>query len=152
MFLVVGALICSYKDSKFIHLASQNLISVMGPGYLFGVFRSSDESLLNTCQNDSSQFFRKAIRQRNLVRLVGPLDDDAFDVVFQGHVAHLSLRLTHFLLLFFNDLGSLLREWKQSLAFDVSADLIHGSGQLMHLEEQTLNQENPVFVCALPVV
>ena len=48
IFLVVGAFICSNKDSKFIHFASQNRTSVIGPGKFPGVFISSAESLLNT--------------------------------------------------------------------------------------------------------
>ena len=32
IFLVVGAFICSNNDSRFIHFASQNLTSVIGPG------------------------------------------------------------------------------------------------------------------------
>ena len=48
IFLVVGAFICSNKDSRFMHLASQKRTSVIGPGKEFGMLSSSAESLLNT--------------------------------------------------------------------------------------------------------
>ena len=57
IFRVVGAFICSNNDSKFIHFASQKRTSVIGPGYEFGRFNSSAESLLNTFHIQKSSLF-----------------------------------------------------------------------------------------------
>ena len=45
----------------------------------------------------------------HLFNLVGPLDDDSFDVVLQGHVTLLSVRLPHDDFLLFDPRRTLLK-------------------------------------------
>ena len=125
IFLVVGAFICSKRDSKFIHLASQNRTSVIGPGYEFGMFNSSAESLLSTWKwsivnsipnciyicdelnaidyslketflvKSKKWWWDKFKTYPNLVGLIGPLDNDPLNVVFKCHVTFFAFGFTN---------------------------------------------------------
>ena len=76
--------------------------------------------------------FLSAVLAQNLVHLIRPLDDDPLDCILELSVTVLARACSRFLLLLINVSGS-LGEGEQSLALDVTSDLIHTGGQLMNL-------------------
>ena len=85
-------LTCSNKDSKFLHFASQNSISVLGPG----CFPSSSSWSLSWLSTSSTltrlSGYKKTMKSPCLVR---PFDDDALNTVFHQIVHIFTITLTN---------------------------------------------------------
>ena len=85
---------------KFLHFASQNSISVIGPGF-FPASRSLSHSMLRTSSTSRRkiQFHYKIKLHKNLV---SPFYYDAFNIVFHQHINLFSVAFSHSSLLIVN--------------------------------------------------
>ena len=130
MLRVVEFFICSKRDSRFLHLASQNSISTMGPG-----LRPSSSSLSHSMLRTSSTFSDtvRSSKLQHQTHLMSPFYDDPLDVVLHQEVDVLAVALPDLNLLILDVTGGSLGEREESLALDVASDLVHCRGQLVYL-------------------